>query len=357
MRKITLALIGAGNVMKTRHMPALMKNKHLFSITGVMDTDGMAVKDFAKKFKLANHSAIRDEKDLQAKDWFLKCEAVIIGIPPQYHYLYVKECLLLGKHVIVEKPFTVHLEEAKELVELAKKKNLVLAVKHNFQYTRSFLKLEQMIAGNELGEIKSVHCVQLTNQSRRIPSWTEELPLGLFYDESPHYFYLVPKFTKGEIQIKSAFQHISDIRKSTPQIINLNLQANQIPVTVYWNFDSPVCEWYFTILGDKKLVTVDLFRDIIITLPNDSPHLGMQVMRTSVLITIQHWMGVFKNGFLYIQNKLYYGFDIVQHNFYKAITENDLRYVRGMSGEDGLQVTEIQHKIVHEILKNDHTGN
>jgi len=353
MKKINLVLIGAGNVMRTRHLPALIKNKNLFNIVGVMDIDETAAKSLAKRHNFLNYASIKDENDLKKNKWFSETDAVIIGIPPQQHYQMVKECLILGKHVIVEKPFTVSVEQAKDLVDLAKKKHLVLVVKHNFQFTRSFLKLEKIINDKGIGKVRSIYCVQLTNHSRRIPSWTEELPLGLFYDESPHYFYLVRKFTNGEIKIRSVFQSKSKTRESTPEVINLNLEANNIPVTIYWNFDSPICEWYFTILGEKKSATVDLFRDILLILPNDAPHLGYQVMRTSVLTTIQHWKGILINGFSYLQNKLYYGFDIVQLNFYQAIMENDLNYIKGMSAEDGLYITEIQNKIVNELKLND----
>lgn len=354
MRKINLVLIGAGNVVRTRHLPALLKNKRLFNITGIVDTDSQSAISLAKKFNIPHSAQVHNAKDLSNYPWFSEAEAVIIGIPPQHHYSMVKECLLLGKHVIVEKPFTLSTEEAKDLVEIAKKKNLVLVVKHNFQFTRSFLKLENIINAQGLGKVRSIYCVQLTNQSRRIPPWTEELPLGLFYDESPHYFYLVRKFTKGDtITIKNVFQSKSETRASTPLVINLNLECNHIPVTIYWNFDSPICEWYFTIFGDQKSATVDLFRDILIVLPNDSPHLGPQVMKTSILTTFQHWKGIVVNGFSYIQNKLYYGFDILQKNFYKAIVENNYEHTTGISAEDGLFVTQIQNDIVNAIKAHD----
>jgi len=49
-------------------------------------------------------------------------ELVIVNTPNYTHYEYTKKALLAGKHVIVEKPFTTNLEEANELIEIAKKK-------------------------------------------------------------------------------------------------------------------------------------------------------------------------------------------------------------------------------------------
>ena len=152
--------------------------------------------------------------------------------------------------------------------------------------------------------------------------------------------------------IKSVHQSKSEERKSTPKILNLNLEVNNLPVTIYWNFDSPVCKWYFTVFGEKKMAAVDIFRDILIVLPNDTPHLWFQVLRTSILGTFQHWKGIFINGFSYISNRLYYGFDVAQTNFYLAVVNNDVQFIKGMSAEDALFVTEIQLKIIEDLEKN-----
>ena len=351
-KKLRLALIGAGNVMKTRHLPALLRNVGLFELRGIVDVDITRSKQLADKHRIPHYSGLDGEHGISTLEWFNEVDAVIIGVPPQGHYPLARECLLLGKHVLVEKPLALKIEEAKDLVSLAKAKHLVLAVKHNFQYAKSVLKLDGLLKNGELGRVQSIYCVQLTNQARRIPAWVEELPYGLFFDESPHYFYLTRKITGDELRIKSVYRSRSRLRSATPEILNLNLESGNIPVTVYWNFDSPVCEWQFIIIGEKKMAAVDLFRDILILLPNDTPHLGYQVMRTSILSAFQHWKGVAVNGLSYLQNKLNYGFDISQQNFHRAVTSGDVSHIQGMSGEDGLCVTEIQNEIVRQLDAN-----
>lgn len=350
--KINLALIGAGNVMTTKHIPALKKNRNLFNIIGIVDIDEGKLKIIADKFGISNCALIENENFIEHIEWITKVDAFIVAIPPNKHFEVVKACLMLHKHVLVEKPFVCNIEQAKELVSLAKDLKLILAINFNIQYSKSFMSLERMIQKKELGEIKSIYCVQLTNQSRRIPRWTEDLPLGLFFDESPHYFYLIKKLIGENIKIISAHQSKSEKRTNTPEILNLNLEVNSMPVTIYWNFDSPICEWYFTVFGEKKSASVDIFRDTLIVLPNDSPHLGFEVLRTSLVATIQHWKGVIINGLFYLQNKLYYGFDLAQTNFYMAIVHNDTKNINGMSAKDALYVTEIQLKIVENLEKN-----
>ena len=51
-------------------------------------------------------------------------DLVVVNTPNKTHYAYTKQALLAGKHVVCEKPFTVTVSEAEELISLSKKKNL-----------------------------------------------------------------------------------------------------------------------------------------------------------------------------------------------------------------------------------------
>src|ERR1700755_2058779 len=61
-------------------------------------------------------------------------ELAIVNTPNATHYGYTKACLMAGKHVIVEKPFTVTVQQGRELIALAKEKNKLLSVYQNRRY-------------------------------------------------------------------------------------------------------------------------------------------------------------------------------------------------------------------------------
>lgn len=349
MKKIKIGLIGAGNIIKSRHLPALKSVKNKFEIIGILDVKGENSKILAKKYNIPNFSKYEKYDDLDKMEWFKQINAVIIGIPPKEHYQMVKKCLLLGKHVLVEKPFVVNIKEGEELIKLAKRKKLILAVNHNFQFSRAFSKLEKEVINKNLGKIRSFYGVQFSNDTRRLPVWSEELPLGLFYDESPHFFYLLKKFAGSNINIENVFCNKSKVKESTPQLLTIEAKSNDVPISIYLNFESPICEWYFMIIGEKKIAIVDLFRDILILLPNDGQHLGKEVLTTSFMSTWQHWKGFFVNGFLYSTGKLFYGFTETHNNFYRAIMKKDNKKLVNMSAADGLFVNKLQHLIVDKI--------
>jgi predicted dehydrogenase len=345
MKKIKIGLIGAGNIMKTRHLPALAANADKFEILGIVNIREDKAKEVAEQFNIPNYSGYERYTDLNNLEWFKDVEAVIIAIPPKEHYAMVKQCLILNKHILVEKPFVTIVEEGQELLNLAKEKNLIIAVNHNFQYSLSFSRLQKLVDSGELGEIKSFYSLQVSNETRRLPIWGDDLPLGLFYDESPHVFYLLRRFAKGEVKIENVFLNKSKTKENTPQTINIDLDANGLPGSIYINFESPICEWGFTIIGSKQLAHVDMFRDILTVLPNDGQHLMKEVFKTSFKASWDHWLGFFKSGFKYIQHKLHYGVDITQAMFYDAVVNNDASKLVNMSGEDGLKVNVMQHDV------------
>ncbi|ASK30587.1 oxidoreductase [Chryseobacterium sp. T16E-39] len=83
-------------------------------------------------------------------------EVVVVNTPVQTHFEYVKKALEAGKHVIVEKPFTVDVSEAEQLVKLAEAKGLFLSVYQNRRFDRDFLQVKKILEDKKLGEIKEV---------------------------------------------------------------------------------------------------------------------------------------------------------------------------------------------------------
>jgi predicted dehydrogenase len=77
------------------------------------------------------------------------------------HYPLAKKALQAGKHVLVEKPFTAKVEEAEELVDLAKKNGCVVMVDHTFEYTAGVNKMKELIENGLLGDVLYVHCSRL----------------------------------------------------------------------------------------------------------------------------------------------------------------------------------------------------
>jgi scyllo-inositol 2-dehydrogenase (NADP+) len=323
MQKVRVAIIGAGNISNTRHIPALKKTKNV-EIVGIIGVKSKNIERTLKKYKIPNSLLISDGsfyKSMEACDWFADVDAVAIGAPPRDHYAMVEASLLNNKHVLVEKPMTMDEAEADKLIALAKEKDKQLCVMHNFQYTSGVQRLEEIIARGGLGDIVSFYEFQLTNRRRRLPEWYKDLPLGLFYDEAPHFMYMLEKFG-GPLLVENSFaQYGSDKADNTPELLSVSLRAGDYPANIFLNFNSPVCEWYFVVCGEKKIAFYDLFKDVLIVLPTDNEHYAPDVLKNSLRVTFQYWVGFIKNGFKMVSGNLLYGHEVVMRKFIDAVAD------------------------------------
>ncbi len=116
-------------------------------------------------------------------------ELVIVNTPNALHYEMTRQALLAGKHVVVEKPFTVTYEEAKSLIQLAKEKQLVLTVFQNRRWDGDFLTVQQIVGQKLLGRLVEyeAHYDRYVTEIRS-ESWKEadEPGSGILYNLGSH---------------------------------------------------------------------------------------------------------------------------------------------------------------------------
>jgi scyllo-inositol 2-dehydrogenase (NADP+) len=148
-----------------------------------------------KLLQVASRSASSDKRlrgievidDYQAPLKNPKVELVFISAPNQFHYSLAKQALENGKHVVVEKPVTVTVQEALELKQIARAKGKVLAVYHNRRFDGDFLSLKNIIRRERLGKIHNFH--SYFNRFAPIKNhWREssQKGSGVLYDLGPH---------------------------------------------------------------------------------------------------------------------------------------------------------------------------
>ncbi len=80
-------------------------------------------------------------------------DAIVLATPVSTHFPLGMKALGSGKHVLVEKPFTLTVAEARQLIELAEQKRLRLMVDHTFVYTGAVETIRDLISAGELGDL------------------------------------------------------------------------------------------------------------------------------------------------------------------------------------------------------------
>lgn len=116
-------------------------------------------------------------------------DAVAIVTPVFAHFPLAKKALENGKHVFIEKPFTSTSAEAKELIDLAAQKGLVIMVDHTFLFTGAVRKMKELVDNGTMGEL-------FYYDSMRVNLGLFQHDVNVLWDLAPHDIsimqYLVP---------------------------------------------------------------------------------------------------------------------------------------------------------------------
>ena len=116
-------------------------------------------------------------------------DLVVVATSNDVHHSLAKDALLAGKHVVVEKPFTITSAEADELIALAQREKRLLTVHHNTRWNSDYLTIKKMIESGRLGRLVAFEArYDRFRNTLRENAWREEdLPgSGILYDLGAH---------------------------------------------------------------------------------------------------------------------------------------------------------------------------
>ena len=150
MRKVKAGIIGTGFIGPA-HVEAVRRLGFVEMVALAEAGEPLAK---AKAEALSIPKAYGDYHDLLADP---EVELVHVCTPNTSHYPMVKEALAAGKQLIVEKPLAMTSGQSRELVELAKRANVVAAVDFNYRFYPMNQQARAMVQAGEVGRIYAVH--------------------------------------------------------------------------------------------------------------------------------------------------------------------------------------------------------
>jgi len=146
MRKIAAAIIGTG-FMGRVHAENVRRLGNV-EIAAVAASSEEKARQFGESIFVARTTG--DYRSLLSDK---SIEAVHILTPNALHYPMCKAALEAGKHVLCEKPFTMNVAEAAELLALARQKGVAHCIEHNLRYYPVVQQIRCMIANGDLGDV------------------------------------------------------------------------------------------------------------------------------------------------------------------------------------------------------------
>lgn len=215
MDKIKVAVIGVGHLGSIhakiyKHLPGC-------TLIGVCDTDPVKLKEVARALRVPGYSEINQ--------LFGKIDAASVAVPTRMHHEISSRLLEQGIHLLVEKPFTVNLEEANNLIALAKATGCILQVGHIERFNSAFNATQKIIR-----DPKFIECHRLS------PFPNRSLDVGAVLDIMIHDIDIVlglvdsplERVESVGINVLTSFEDIANARLTFKNGCIANLTASRV---------------------------------------------------------------------------------------------------------------------------------
>ena len=222
---LNVALIDYGYAGKTLHAP-LIENVPGLNLVAVCSSKPEMVS--------VDRPSVRVSRSVDELFASSEIDMVVIATPNNTHFDLSRRALLSGKHVVVDKPFTVTSAHARELKQIAEQQNRVLSVFQNRRWDADFLTLRAIIESGKLGEIVSF----VSRFDRYRPEvkvrWREQAGegSGLWYDLGPHLLDQALLLFGRPIAIQADFK-IQRNRAQAVDYFDVQMRYEQLRVTLH----------------------------------------------------------------------------------------------------------------------------
>lgn len=153
-RPASIAVIGAGN-RANKYLKYVKMNPDKVQLVGIVEVNDIRRNKAAECFSLKPTQCYSDYKDFFRSS--IRPDAVLICTPEDMHFEPCMMAIRKGCHVLLEKPIAQTLEECIAISNAAKEKGVLVAVCHVLRHHPYFMKIKQLIASKELGQIISIN--------------------------------------------------------------------------------------------------------------------------------------------------------------------------------------------------------
>ncbi|GCE49141.1 oxidoreductase family protein [Thermosporothrix hazakensis] len=154
MKKITLALLGAGHRGMLSYAPYVLENPHEAEFVAVAEPDPVRLEQFKQQYSIPDDRCFTDWHDLLAQPQL--ADAILICTQDRMHFEPTIAALKAGYHVLLEKPMSPEPAECIEMERCAREHNRILSICHVLRYTDFFATIKKLLEDGAIGRLMSI---------------------------------------------------------------------------------------------------------------------------------------------------------------------------------------------------------
>lgn len=255
-RAVRFGVIGCGDIAYWAHLRAL-KSVSNATLVAVADPDAAAR---ARARRLTDAEAYDDPDLLLRRD---DVDAVIIGAPTHMHAPLALASVRAGKHVYIEKPVAIAVEEAAEVEALVERVGVCAVVGFNRRYHPLYRQARALLAGGAIGAVRSVlSTFAEPTPAGRMPAWKRRRASGggVLLDLASHHIDLLRWFLDDEV----AETHAGCASVATEQDqarLRLRMRGG-VDVQSFFSFTTGPAD-FLEFIGERGTLRVDRHRTAV----------------------------------------------------------------------------------------------
>jgi phthalate 4,5-cis-dihydrodiol dehydrogenase len=237
-RRLKLGIAGLGRAF-TLMLPTLANDPRL-QLVGATDPQALACAQFERDFGVAC------DPSFEALCQNPQVEAIYIATPHALHADHVERAAAHGKHVMVEKPMALTLEDCTRMIDATTRAGVVLMVGHSHSFNAPILKTYELIQSGKFGAVRMIHALNYTDFLYR-PRRPEELNTqaggGVVFSQAAHQIDIVRLLGGGLVSTVMAHTGAWDPQRPTEGAYSALLGFSQgtfasLTYNGYGHFDS-----------------------------------------------------------------------------------------------------------------------
>ena len=301
MHDINVAIVGCGYVANG-HLKAWSKIREA-QVVAVSDLNESLAKSTADLWKVPRYYKSLSE----LMEWG-KIDLVDICTPPQTHAALAIQAMKAGFNVLIEKPMTMTVKDAEQIVESRKSTGMKAGVIHNWLFDVPVLEAEYLVKKGYLGDVFNVEIEALNTKYDSMVMnehhWSHRLQGGRFSEMLAHPIYLLRHFL-GEVEICDL--QVSKIGNypwmSSDELCATFRVGNKLG-RAYSSFNSSRDAIFISLYGNEGILKLELINATVNVLPKrktsrfskgfDSLRQATQLTKSTIgnvaKITLKRWM-------------------------------------------------------------------
>jgi predicted dehydrogenase len=231
-----------------------------FELATLADLDPQAMIQCADELELGDVAHCTDFRQPLVTG---EIDVVINAAATTAHYPITRDVLEAGAHCLVEKPFTLDVGEAKQLVALAAERKLTLAVGQNYRFNAMCRFVQQAIAERTYGDL--IEVVGRFHRMRPPRPTDANIAFPMLFIQGVHHLDWLAAIVPGPLELRHAAHHLPpDSKWTSPTICHVQMTgAGGVPVTYHGSYDARGANtgyaglWRFAFTGGDLLVDND----------------------------------------------------------------------------------------------------